>query len=139
MIQTYENVSEIVMSVASELGIDIVSGNVMTSSDKDAKQLARFLVGTCEEALQLYPWRAYLGNDPWVKTASGEFKHKLDNDTDVPLIDSRVLKLGTRWRYLHSKGLTYAEDFRSFQLRINSFAYDKNRGRTVDMNTEVKI
>ena len=73
-----------------------------------------------------------------VDDANGGFKYKLENDSDTPLIDSRTLKLGTRWRWLHNKGLTYNEDFRTYQLRINSFAYDKNKTRDIDMNEEIR-
>lgn len=139
MMQTYENVSKLVTDAAAELGIDIVQGNVMTSADKDARQLALFLKGTCDECLTMFPWRAYIGHDPWVQTANGEYKYTLDADTDTPMIDARVLMLGIRWRYLHSKGLTYNEDFRTYQMRINSFAYNHNRGRTIDTNTEIQI
>lgn len=138
MRETYEDVQTIVADTAKEIGLTINTKNIFTSSDTDAKQLAQFVIATCEELLTKYPWRSYIGTDPWVEDANGGFKYKLENDSDTPLIDSRTLKLGTRWRWLHNKGLTYNEDFRTYQLRINSFAYDKNKTRDIDMNEEIR-
>lgn len=136
MIETYETFQTIVQDTAEEIGLTIIQNNVLTSTDTDATQLARFTIATCEELLTKFPWRHYIGNDPWVQTVDGTYKYDLVADTDTPQMDSRLIKLGARWRYLNGKGLSYAEDFRSYQLRISSFAFDKNRQMDVNMNRE---
>lgn len=40
------------------------------------------------------------------------------NDADVPLLDEEMITLDIAWRYLKSRGLPYAEDFRSAELMI---------------------
>lgn len=138
MQERFETLQKIVTDTASEIGLTIVQSSVLTSSDNDAKQLARFVIATCDELLTKFPWRRSIGTDPWVEAADQSYKYAIEEDTDIPLIDARLLKLGARWRYLHSKGLTYNEDFRTYQLRIQSFAFNYNRGRTVDTKREAK-
>ena len=137
MKERYQNLQKIVVDTATEIGLSIVENNLLASTDNDAKQLAQFVVASCEELLTRYPWRSRIGDDPWVMNESGEYAEELSSDTDVPLIDSRLLKLGSRWRYLHAKGLTYDEDFRKYETRISSFAFDSNQARTFNLNTEV--
>lgn len=130
----YESVKKIIDDAATEIGITVSIVNVFSSSDKNTKQLARFLSSTAESLLLRFPWRSQLGDDPWVLDNQGNYKHVLESDDDIPLIDSRVLKLGTRWRYLHAKGLTYDEDFRAFENRISALAFEVNEGYTVNLN-----
>lgn len=137
MREKFETLQKIVVDAADEIGLTIQTTNVVGSTDSDAKQLAKFVIATCEELLLKFPWRSFLGTDPWVKTADGSYTFELLNDTDEPLIDSRLLKLGAQWRYLHSKGMTYDEDFRTYQVRISAYAFSKNRERNIDMNNEV--
>lgn len=57
----------------------------------------------------------------WVAHASDTttgVSEEFENDTDVPLLDSELIALGTVWRYLHNKGQTYDEQFRSYELRL---------------------
>jgi hypothetical protein len=45
-------------------------------------------------------------------------------DTDVPLWDDSLVKLGAVWQMKYADGLPYSEDFRAFQMRI----YDTIKG-----------
>lgn len=40
------------------------------------------------------------------------------NDTDIPLLDSRLLKLDLTWRWKAFKGLAYSEDMNSFENAV---------------------
>lgn len=40
-------------------------------------------------------------------------------DTDETFLPERLFRLGIRWRFLKSKGLEYAEDFRTYQTELN--------------------
>lgn len=50
----------------------------------------------------------------WAKTAGGVAKAEFTLDTDTTYLSERVIILGVRWRFLKSKGLDYAEDFRTY-------------------------
>ena len=41
-------------------------------------------------------------------------------DDDTSVIDEELIKLGVRWRFLKSKGLEYAEDFRQYEARVET-------------------
>ena len=52
----------------------------------------------------------------WIADAAGlNRKYTWSADTDFSMISERTLRLGVVWRWKHSKGLDYAEDFRRFQ------------------------
>lgn len=56
----------------------------------------------------------YVGKD-WVETMSGATISEFTADSDEPLLEQRLFELGVRWRFLKSKGLDYAEDFRTYE------------------------
>lgn len=50
----------------------------------------------------------------WAKTSGGVAKDEFTLDSDETYLSERVIILGVRWRFLKSKGLDYAEDFRTY-------------------------
>lgn len=50
----------------------------------------------------------------WAKTSGGTAKAEFTLDSDETYLSERVIILGVRWRFLKSKGLDYAEDFRTY-------------------------
>lgn len=46
------------------------------------------------------------------------FKLTYTQDDDFPLVDSRLIKLGLRWRWRAAKGLDYAEDFNTYERAV---------------------
>lgn len=136
MKERYDTLQNIVKHASQEIGLNINLTGLLSSADPDANQLARFVIASAEDLLIKFPWRSYLGTDPWVKKEDGSYVEEISDDSDTPLIDARLLELGARWRYLHSKGFNYSEDFRSYELRRSTFAYHANRHRTVDTNTD---
>lgn len=50
----------------------------------------------------------------WAKTSGGVAKAEFTLDSDETYLSERVIILGVRWRFLKSKGLDYAEDFRTY-------------------------
>ena len=40
-------------------------------------------------------------------------------DTDTGLLNESLMILGIRWRWLKTKGLEYAEDFNTYERRVN--------------------
>ncbi len=49
-------------------------------------------------------------------TLEGQSDYVLDSDTSY--LDEKLIVLGVRWRFLKSKGLDYAEDFRTYQTQV---------------------
>ena len=60
----------------------------------------------------------YITTD-WAKSAAGSAQSMFEADTDLTYLDDKLFPLGIRWRYLKSKGLDYAEDFRTYQSERN--------------------
>jgi hypothetical protein len=57
----------------------------------------------------------------WVETAAsttGADATSFANDTDETVLDEEMITLDILWRYTQSRGLPYAEDFRSAELMI---------------------
>ena len=53
------------------------------------------------------------------KSAAGSAQSSFLADTDLTYLDDKLFPLGLRWRFLKSKGLDYAEDFRTYQGERN--------------------
>lgn len=136
MREVFASLSSIVNEVGIELGLTLSPISVMTSSDKDSKQIGFLVKETCEDLLTRKPWKKTIGTSPWVLKANGSYSYELVADTDVPQFDSRVVKLGAKWRYMSSKGFTYDEIFRSYEKRIYDFAYDYNSDEKVNVNAD---
>lgn len=56
------------------------------------------------------------------------------NDTDISLIDEKVLTSGLEWRWLAAKGLDYAEAFRRYEMRIARADGRQDKTREVSMS-----
>lgn len=54
-------------------------------------------------------------------------------DTDISLFPEVILKLGMIWRWKQSKGLDYAEDFRTYQIERDKKAGHEAGGKIVRM------
>ena len=49
---------------------------------------------------------------------TGEEKTKLESNSDVPIFDEFVVKLGVLWRWLKRSGLDYSEEFNEYQREL---------------------
>lgn len=134
MKETYSQYSKIVFDVGVEMGIVLRTSSVKSSSDKDTRQIAQLVAVTCEDLLMRFPWSVSLGTDPWVMMESGEYTHELNNDTDIPLMDSQTIRFGAEWRYMAAKGLSYGELFRAYEVRISKAAFTYNGDNVVNLN-----
>lgn len=66
-------------------------------------------------------------------------KPRWTNDADYALFPEVILRLGLVWRWKQSKGLDYAEDFRSYQIERDKKAAHENGGRIVRMTNTYNI
>lgn len=46
------------------------------------------------------------------------FRLNFTADDDFPMVDSRLVKLGLRWRWKAAKGLDYSEDFNTYERAV---------------------
>lgn len=52
------------------------------------------------------------------------------SDTDIPMLDSRLMLQGIKWRWKAAKGMDYAEDMASYENQVmDAMARDGNRPR----------
>ena len=59
----------------------------------------------------------------------GGTKVAMTADSDTSLIDENLLKLGAIWRYLKSRNMDYAEEYRTFETEVlNAAAKDGGKG-----------
>ena len=137
MKEIFHTFSDIVQTIGTELGIVVAGQDILSSSDKDTKQFGTLVIATCQDLLSRFPWRLTIGDNPWVMSTDGNYKFKLELDTDTPLLDSRLIIEGTKWRYLNSKGYTYSEQFRFYEKRINDFAFLHHGNNVVDTRRNV--
>lgn len=56
------------------------------------------------------------GTTQWVLSNASAPQTQYLADTDTALLDETIIALGVRWRFLKSKGMDYAEDFRSYEI-----------------------
>lgn len=64
----------------------------------------------------------------WAQTSASVGLAAMTADTDTAILEERLIELGLRWRYLKSKGLDYAEDYRTYQLEVGK-AIARDGGR----------
>ena len=55
----------------------------------------------------------------WCESSGGTDQPSWAADTDVGLLDEELMVLGVIWRFRKSKGLDYAEEFRTYENRVN--------------------
>ena len=66
----------------------------------------------------------------WAQSAQGSPLAAYTADTDVAILPETLMALGLRWRFLKSKGLDYAEDFRTYEEQ-KARAQARDGGSTV--------
>ncbi len=71
----------------------------------------------------------------WCTDSTGAtFRQKIASDTDIFIVDSDLVAAGLEWRWLRKKGLSYAEEFASYEsLVAQAIIDDKPRAR-LDMS-----
>lgn len=60
----------------------------------------------------------YSTNKP-CKSSSGTAQTTWSADTDLGIVDERLIALDLKWRLKSAKGLPYAEDFRDFEMALS--------------------
>jgi hypothetical protein len=64
----------------------------------------------------------------WCESSGGTDQDSWQDDTDVGLLDERLMRQGILWRWYHAKGLDYAEHFNTYERRVaDAIARDGGR------------
>lgn len=65
----------------------------------------------------------------WCQSSGGTAQSAWAADTDTGILPEHLMTLGLRWRFKHSRGLSYAEDFRAYEMQVaNSQARGSGSG-----------
>jgi hypothetical protein len=76
----------------------------------------------------------------WITASDGTTaKPRFTSDSDLPVISERLLTLGLIWRWKASKGLDYAEDFRSYENMKTVISGHDSGNRIVHMSTSMTL
>lgn len=55
----------------------------------------------------------------WCQSSGGTGQSAWEADTDTGILDEDLMTLGLKWRFLRSKGFDYAEEFATYESRVN--------------------
>jgi hypothetical protein len=53
-------------------------------------------------------------------STGGTYRRNVSSDTDELLLDDEAMLAGLEWRWLRKKGLSYAEEFSSYELIVSN-------------------
>lgn len=79
----------------------------------------------------------YRSTNPVVSGDGVTRKLRWSSDSDYALFPEIILRLGLIWRWKQSKGLDYAEDFRSYQLERDKKAGHEAGGKIIRTSTQL--
>jgi hypothetical protein len=116
-------VKEIVNQAALECGTTQTGVSlVFNSADQDIVQMGALLSAVADEIVLEEPYKYQLGDRVWVTDAGGNPLVYPSQDTDIVLIDQRLMIDGLKYRFLQAKGLEFAEQLRDYTSRMNKLA-----------------
>jgi hypothetical protein len=73
----------------------------------------------------------------WISDETGATRlPRWSADTDYAVIPERLMTLGLVWRYKQSKGLTYDEDFRTYELECAKAMAAQNARQPIKMRSD---
>lgn len=74
----------------------------------------------------------YQSRNGWTSSTGATTSEFIAADTDVPILDSDVVSLGLKWRWLEAKGLTYTEEKLQYEYAVMDLqARDRPRTKKV--------
>lgn len=74
----------------------------------------------------------------WCEDSGATGQARWAADTDVGRISEDLMTLGLKWRWLKSKGLDYAEEFRTYELSVQSAVAHDGSSETLFMDQELE-
>lgn len=70
----------------------------------------------------------------WAKSSGNQPKASFTSDDDTTYLDEELIKLGLRWRFLKAKGLSYAQDFDTYERAVEAKSGTDGGTRALDMS-----
>lgn len=71
----------------------------------------------------------------WCTDVSGAtFRRNVASDTDIVLLDDEIMLAGLEWRWLRKKGLSYAEEFASYEQMVSDAVTRDGTKKTLRMD-----
>lgn len=128
------NAREIVSQAQQELGMTQKPVTTVTNTlDQDISQMLALMSAVADEVLLEPAYRTILGDDIWCVDKDNKAKPMgPTTDTDIILMDGRLMIDGLKYRFLKQKGLEFGEEMRDFVVRLNKLAVRANP-RTIDL------
>lgn len=116
-------VQEIVSQASLEIGISQRPvSKVFGSLDQDVIQMGALVNTVADEVMLEEPYRYTLGDEVWVTDEQGNPKLFATVDSDIVQFDARLAINGLKYHFLQAKGMEFAEQARSFTVRMNKLA-----------------
>src|SRR6478736_445612 len=98
-----------------ELGITQKPISTVTNTlDQDISQMLALMAAVADEILLEPAYKTLLGDDVWCTDKDGKPKLWPTTDTDIILIDGRLMIDGLKYRFLKTKGMEFGEEMRDF-------------------------
>ncbi len=90
----------------------------------------RFLISPTPNSVETVAYE-YISKN-WCQSEGGTGQSEWAADTDVGLLDEELMKLGVVWRFKAKKGLDYAEDMNSYEIKVNKAILKDGARVTID-------
>jgi len=126
-------VLDLVKASAVRLALPAVTSAV-GSADAHVAQILAAMSAAADELLDRYPIKRQVLAGKWVRARDGRLLSDISADTDVVLIDEKLMKSAILWRWRSDNGFDYAEDFRAVEERLARLGNEWTKaqsGRTV--------
>lgn len=118
---------DVISQAQMELGISQKPISTVTNTlDQDISQMLAMMANVADEILLEPAYRTILGDEVWTTDKDGNPKLWPTTDTDIILIDGRLMIDGLKYRYLKAKGMEFGEEMRDFVVRMNKLATRSN-------------
>jgi hypothetical protein len=78
----------------------------------------------------------YVSNCWLTETTGATYRRNIAADDDVFLLDDEIILAGLEWRWLRKKGLSYAEEFASYEALVAAAIAADGTRRTLRLDCE---
>jgi hypothetical protein len=130
------NANMVISAAQMELGITQRPVSSVTNTlDQDISQMLALMNTVADDILLEEPYTTTLGDGVWCTDKDGIAKFQPTTDTDICLIDGRLMVNGLKYRFLKAKGLEFGEEMRDYTNRMNKLA-GKINGRVLDLDVD---
>jgi hypothetical protein len=127
---------DVVSQAQMELGITQKPISTVTNTlDQDISQMLALMANVADEIILEPSYKILLGDEVWCTDKDGNPKLWPTTDTDIILIDGRLMIDGLKYRFLKTKGMEFGEEMRDFTVRMNKLARRSNNN-VVDLNED---